>query len=238
MKTIQRNNFRRKYRNLLNLLEIDTQVPAITTLVQYYDLSLWCFTFKDFQLVLTVAEFGDILDLPLEGKVPYKHTTQNTSISTLAGILKVHPIELEGKMITKGTVNDIPQGFLEGHLRQLSDKDMGETFMDVLALILYGLMIFPSIDNFEDFSTINVYIAYKINAENPFIAILPDVYGNLNMCYESKKKKLSCCLPLLYKWFISHVSPNYKLTAKGAHVWTCFFAKLYNGMIKREVSQQ
>ena len=156
----------------------------------------------------TVEEFGDILDLPLEGKIPYKHTTQNTSVSTLAGILKIHPVELEGKMITKGTVKGIPQGFLEGHLRQLVDKDMGETFMDVLALILYGIMIFPSIDNFVDLSAINVCIAYKINAENPVTTILADVYGNFNICYESKKKKLSCCFPVLYKWFISHVNPN------------------------------
>jgi len=226
MNTIQRNNFRRKYENLLNLLEIDTHVPTITALVKYYDPPLRCFTFKDFQLVPTVEEFRDILDLPLEGKVPYKHITQNTFVSTLVGILKVHPAKLEG----------IPQGFLEGHLRQLADKHMGETFMDVLKLILYGVIIFPSIDNFVDFSTINVFIAYKINAENPVTTILADVYRNLNMCYESKKKKLSCCLPVLYKWFISHASLNYKLTAKGAQEWACFFAKLHNGMIKREVS--
>ena len=111
-------------------------------------------------------------------------------------------------MITKGTVKGIPQGFLEGHLCQLVDKDMWETFVDVLTLILYGVMIFPSIDNFVDFSAINVFIAYKINAENPLTTILADVYGNFNMCYESKNKKLSCCFPVLYKWFISHVNPN------------------------------
>jgi len=57
-------------------------------------------------------------------------------------------------------------------------------------------MIFPSIDNFEDFSAINVFITYKINAENPVTTILAYVYGNSNMCYQSKKKKLSCCLPV------------------------------------------
>jgi len=125
--------------------------------------------------VPTVEEFGDILDLPLKCKIPYKHITQNTSVSTLVGILKIHPVKLKDKLITKGTVKGIPQGFLEGHLRQLADKDMGETFMDVIALILYGVVIFPSINNFVDLSAINVFIAY--------------VYGNLNMCYESKKKK-------------------------------------------------
>ena len=154
----------------------------------------------------TVEEFGDILDLPLECKIPYKHATQNTSVSTLAGILKIHPAEFESKMIMKKIIKGIPQGLPEGHLRQLADKDMGETFMDVLALVLYGVMIFPS-----------------INAEYLVKTILADVYGNLNMCYESKKKKLSCCLPVLYKWFTSHISPNYKPTVKGAQEWACFF---------------
>jgi len=109
--------------------------------------------------------------------------------------------------------------------------------MDILALILYGVKNFPSIDNFVDLLAINVFVAYKITAENPITTILANVYGNLNMCYESKKKLL-CCFLVLYKWFTSHVSPNYKPTAKGAQEWACFFAKLHNGMIKREVSWQ
>ena len=54
------------------------------------------------------------------------------------------------------------------------------------------------------------------------------------MCYEFKRKKLLCCLPVLYIWFISHVSPNNKSTAKGAKEY--FFSNLYNGMIRQEVS--
>jgi len=29
-------------------------------------------------------------------------------------------------------------------------------------------------------------------------------------------------LPVLYKWFITHISQNYKPTAKGAQEWACF----------------
>jgi len=52
------------------------------------------------------------------------------------------------------------------------------------------------------------------------------------------RRKSSCCLPVLYKWFTSHVSPNYKPIANEHKNGRVFFAKLHNGMIKREVSWQ
>jgi len=123
------------------------------------------------------------------------------------GIMKVHAAKLEGKMILKGNSKGFLQGFLEGHLHQLADNEIGETFINVLALTLYGVMLFLSIDNFIDFLA-NVFIACKVNAESPITIVLDDVNGNLNLCYDSKRKKL-CILLVLYVWFISHVSQNY-----------------------------
>jgi len=51
LKVIQRASFRRKYGNLLGLLELETEMPIVTALAQYYDPSMRCFTFQDFQLV-------------------------------------------------------------------------------------------------------------------------------------------------------------------------------------------
>jgi len=48
MTTTQKDAFRKEYGNLLNLLEIEVQTPAITALAQYYDPPLRCFTFQDF----------------------------------------------------------------------------------------------------------------------------------------------------------------------------------------------
>jgi len=87
-------------------------------------------------LAPVIEEFEQILGLSVEDKVPYRYSGQRTSISTLAGILKVHPIELESKMAFKGNSKGIPLGYLEGHLRRLAEKEIGETFMDVLALTL------------------------------------------------------------------------------------------------------
>ena len=82
-------------------------------------------------------------------------------------------------------------------MRQLAEEGFGETFMDVLALTLYGVMLFPNMENIVDYTAINVFVAYKNHSESPVNAIFADVYESLNLCYELKKKML-CCLPVLY----------------------------------------
>ena len=206
MKTISRNTFKRKYGNLLGLLKVEVMVAALTALAQYYDPPLRCFTFRDFQLVPTIEVFEHILCLSMKGKVPYRYSDQHISTVTLARILKVHPAELEGKMITRGNSRGISQGYLEWHLRQLAEEGFGETFMDVLALTLYGAMLFPNMENIIDHTTINVFVAYKNHSESPVNAVLADMYGSLNLCHEFKKKKMLCCLHVLYVWFISRIN--------------------------------
>ena len=62
MKSIQRAAFRRKYGNLIGLLELDIEMDIVTALAQYYDSSMRCFLFQDFQLVPTIEEYEQILD--------------------------------------------------------------------------------------------------------------------------------------------------------------------------------
>ncbi|XP_027911440.1 uncharacterized protein LOC114170156 [Vigna unguiculata] len=218
MKTISRNMFKRKYGNLLGLLKVEVQVAALTALAQYYDPPLRCLTFQDFQLVPTVEEFEHILGLSMKGKVPYRYSDQHISTVTLAGILKVHPAELEG---------------------------FGETFMDVLALTFYGAMLFPNMENIVDHTAINVFVAYKNHLESPVNVVLADMYGSLNLFHEFKKKKMLCCLPVLYVWFISRINKGIsnaegpveevllnKPEIKGAKDWAQFFASLNGGKIR------
>ncbi|KAG2408055.1 uncharacterized protein HKW66_Vig0028770 [Vigna angularis] len=245
MKTSQKDAFKKEYGNLLSLLEVEVQTSAITILAQYYDPPLRCFTFRDFQLVPTVEEFEQILNIPLEGKTPYNYLGQYIPVLQLSRIMKVHPMKLESKFTIKGKVRGLPQGYLKGYLHRLAEEENWETFMDVLALLLYGIMLFPNVKNFVDYAAMNAFVGYKERCENPVTAILAKVYGTLNRCYELKGGKMLCCLPVLYMWFISRVSEDAlnttcpmdellqcKPNVKGANEWAQLCASLNKEQIK------
>ena len=53
------------YGKILDLAMIEVPTAAITVLVQYYDLQMQCFTFRDFKLALMLEEFEKIVGCPL-----------------------------------------------------------------------------------------------------------------------------------------------------------------------------
>ncbi|KAJ1406314.1 hypothetical protein SESBI_25240 [Sesbania bispinosa] len=77
--------------------------------------------------------------------------------------------------------------------------------MDVLALTIYGIVIFPNADDFVDLASIDIFLAQKSRGENPVPAVLADVYHTLNYCYVKKGKRILCCLPALYVWLTAHI---------------------------------
>jgi len=99
LRAVQRTIFKNRYGNLLGLLEVQVQIPAITALVQYYDHPLRCFTFYDFQLVLTFEEYVQILDMPIDKVIPYQHLDQPISMSILAAIMRLPARDLEDSFI-------------------------------------------------------------------------------------------------------------------------------------------
>jgi len=120
LKAIQGGIFIKKYGNLLGLLELEVQIPVITALAHYYDSSLRCLTFQDFQLVPTIEEYGQILDTSLNGGVPYWHLEQHASILTLLSITKTSQDELSDRLIAIKGTKGFSQRFLEAYLLQLS----------------------------------------------------------------------------------------------------------------------
>ncbi|XP_052728596.1 uncharacterized protein LOC128195361 [Vigna angularis] len=247
--TIKRETFKKKYGNLLSLIEVEVHLPAITALAQYYDSPLRCFTFLDFQLAPTIEEFEHILGLPLEGTTPYQHLEHHASIATIAAIMKLQPQELEDKLVTRHQELGLTQGYLEQYLQHLADKERWETFMDVLALTIYGIVLFPRIEDFVDYTAIDVFVARKIRSENPVTAVLAEVYGTMSFCHERKGKKILCCVSALYVWMTARFfkgavnirRPSEELSCQGLTTkegseWAHFFASLNGGKIKWRLS--
>jgi len=85
----------------------------------------------------------------------------------------------------------------------------------------------------------DVFIVIRNRLENPVTAILTDTYAALDLCYEKRVKKLSCCLSILYVWIMAHIGEKrneircpvelvlrMKIEAKSAQDWSQLFAGL------------
>ncbi|XP_027368455.1 uncharacterized protein LOC113874431 [Abrus precatorius] len=156
-------------------------------------------------LAPTLEEFEQILDLPLEGRQPYRPMEHHASLPTIANVLRIHPAELQQAYQEKHQNRGFTREFLERQTYNLAEKEDWETFMDVLALTIYGIVLFPKHDNFVDLVSIDVFLACKNRSENPVPALLADVYCTLSFCHERKGKRIICCLPMLYIWLTTHV---------------------------------
>jgi len=193
-----------KYGEILDLLFTNVQVDVITALAQFYDPPMRSFLFQDFQLTPTLEEFERIVGIPLKGNGPYVEIGHPPKVEDLAKALN---IEVSGLASNVGTRGDSP-GFLRSYLAKkarefAASRDM-KTFNNVLALLVYGLVLFPSTKNFVDFAAINVFWAVLTKGKDPIQTLLANVYYTLHIRHEKQRGSIICCLPLLYCWFISH----------------------------------
>lgn len=68
----RKNSFNYKFGKVLDLLSLPVQKETLTALAQFFDPTLRCFQFQDFQLALTLEEFGKILQISKPSKGPLK----------------------------------------------------------------------------------------------------------------------------------------------------------------------
>ncbi len=200
-----RSKFKERYGKILDLLDVNVQVEAVSALAQYYDPPLRCFTFSNFQLSPTLEEFSRIVGQPLNKGKPYHFQGNYPLIETVAKALRVDPNQLNNKKPNEKTPEGIPRVRLEELMNNLVTNEDWDTLADVLALSIYDLVLFPSGGDLVGPAAMDVFMARKCRGENSTFAILADVYYTMNFCHEKKGKRILCCIPVLYVWLTAHV---------------------------------
>jgi hypothetical protein len=80
-----------------------------------------------------------------------------------------------------------------------------DAFESVLALLIYGLMLFPDVPDFVNVNAIKIFLA-----KNPVPTLLADTYHSINERTKKGQGTILCCAPLLYKWFTLHLPGHFK----------------------------
>ncbi|XP_012572843.1 uncharacterized protein [Cicer arietinum] len=227
LKKVQRVIFMGKFGKILDLLEVNVQVDALTALAQFYDPPFRCFTFKDFQLAPTLEEFERIMGYPMKGSKPYQYMEHYPSLKTIAETFDIPIKEIEDNRTNKDNLIGFPIKYLEEKSVNLARDGKWDTFMDVLALIIYGIVLFPTIKDFVDFMAIDVFLAYKHRGENLVPAVLADIYCTLDFHHEKEGGLIYCCSQILYFWFVKHIFQDmHQLKTKSKKEWANVLANL------------
>ena len=82
----------------------------------------------------------------------------------------------------------------------LGEKGKWLPFSVILALLIYGVVLFPNDDDYINHSIISVFVS-----GNPVPALVSDVYYCLHTRHEKRKGVVLSCASLLYTWLISHM---------------------------------
>ncbi|KAH1205788.1 hypothetical protein GmHk_16G046413 [Glycine max] len=205
MEPLQMQAFRKTYGKILELTIAEVSIEAIASLTQYYDQPLRCFTFGDFQLVPTIEEFEEILGCPLGGRKPYLSSGCLPSLSRIATVVKDSARGLDRIKQTRNGIPGLPRKYLEDKARGMANQGDWVPFMDVLALLIFGVVLFPNVDGLVDLAAIDAFLAYHHSKESPVVAVLADLFDTFNRRCEKSSARIICCLPALCVWLVSHL---------------------------------
>ncbi|KAL5147407.1 hypothetical protein HKD37_06G017100 [Glycine soja] len=194
MGPLQRQAFRKVYGKILDLTVAEVFTEAVVSLAQYYDQPLRCFTFGDFQMVPTIEEFEEILGCPLGGRKPYLFSGFLPSLSKVAAVIGDSAKELDRTKQTRNGVVGLPRKYLEGKARDMASQEKWGPFADVLALLIFGVVLFPNVDGLVDLAAIDAFLAYHHSKESPVVAILADLFDTFDRRCEKNNTRHPCPL--------------------------------------------
>ncbi|XP_058759536.1 uncharacterized protein LOC131632824 [Vicia villosa] len=197
-------DFEKKYGKILDILDSPLtkyQERGIHTLLQFYEPSLRCFTFVDFQLLPTLEEYSYLMGVPVKRQVPFYNTMEVPSSDQLAPALYLSQSWVKANFESKVNRSGFSLECLLKEAHDVADKGAWRGFNALLALCVYGIVLFPNIPKFVDINVIRIFMT-----GNPFPTLLEDVYHSVHSRnHKGKGGVMNCCIPLLYLWFNSHM---------------------------------
>ncbi|KAI5431245.1 hypothetical protein KIW84_035422 [Lathyrus oleraceus] len=176
--------FQKDYGLILSFVTVlsKDQHDALFTLLQFYDPPLSCFTFLDYILVPTLEEVSGFLRVPIKPQLLFYGSEFLPDLNM-------------------GGVSGLHLSFLVGEAKKKLEDGYQRGFNAVLALCVYGIVLFPNVAKFVDVDAIHLFVL-----GNPVPTLLGDFLHSVHHRNENRKGGVvNYCAPLFYKWFSSHL---------------------------------
>src|ERR1051325_1227013 len=194
------SDFRKCYGTLLTLLNANVDEGLLKTFVHFYDPVYRCFTFPDYQLMPTLEEYAHILGILVSDKVPFNGLEAIPKSSVITTMTHIKKSEIDKNLTTRGKLLGLTSKFLIEKALKFSEAGSMVAFEAILALLLYGLVLFPNVPNFVDINAIRIFLI-----GNPVPTLLGDTYVSIHHRNRQGDGTIVCCVPLFFKWITSHL---------------------------------
>ena len=93
----------------------------------------------------------------------------------------------------------------QGKARYTANQEEWVPFMDVFALLIFGVVLFQNMDSLVDLAAIDAFLTYHHSKESPVVAILADLFDTFDRRCEKSSTRIIYCLPALCVWLVSHL---------------------------------
>ncbi|XP_050916653.1 uncharacterized protein LOC127131791 [Lathyrus oleraceus] len=154
----------------------------------------------DYQLMPTLEEYSYWLGLPVSDKLPFSGSERTHTPTTIVEALHLKTYAVKANFIKKGGILGLTSRFLMEKAFIFAEADSRDAFEAIFSLLIYGIVLFPNIDDFVDVNVVRIFLI-----GNPIPTLLGDTYHSIHHWTKKGGGTIICCAPLLYKWFISHL---------------------------------
>ncbi|XP_052485084.1 uncharacterized protein LOC128040395 [Gossypium raimondii] len=190
------------YGDLPYLLDINVDEHLFRALAQFWNSAYSCFTFGEVDMVPTVEEYTTLLRCPrIQVDKVYSRTANvSTFTKKLTRITGMSEQWVTARIKQKGENRCIPWRSLRDHI--LAHPDTKKK-VDVFALSMYGLVIFPKALGHIDEAVTDLFDQLDRRV-TPVPAILAETFRSLSACRRTGEGRFVGCAQLLLVWFHSH----------------------------------
>jgi hypothetical protein len=194
---VDKDAFFRKYGRLVEIARVEVLSPTVRALVHFLDPDYRCFSFGSIDLCPTMEEYGMLTEFPNNLYRIYLPLRSDKIIPELSKLLRISNLE---KFLEKNATG-LKWRMLEIEL----EKKSGLEKERLIALGIFGLVLFPSQTGVVSLEAATAYIEYENTQINRVAAILAETILTLNHCRRTEKGAMRCCTLLLYMWMVSHI---------------------------------
>ncbi|XP_058725939.1 uncharacterized protein LOC131597249 [Vicia villosa] len=167
------DNFKNHCGRLLSILKTKVKKGILETLVQFYDPVYHCFTFPDYQLIPTLKEYFHWFGLLVSNKIPFSGLERFLEPDIIEELLHLNISYVKANLTNKGGFLGLTSKFLIRKASTLASKGSMVGFETIL--LIYGLVLFPNINNFVDVNAIQMFMI-----GNPVPTLLGDTYHSIH----------------------------------------------------------